>query len=435
MSRTVKVQLWGTTVGSLGYAPGQNQFAGFEYDPGFISSGIQISPIHLNYPPIKFTFSQLSYKSFRGVPGFIADSLPDKYGNQLIDIYMGETKIPASQITTLDRLNYVADRGMGALEYKPGESMPLQRTALDLQHLSELAELVQRDKQEIHNKLLSAEDQAAALTMIRVGSSAGGARSKALVALSKNDTLLDGTVNHGPDYTYYLLKFDSSANKDRDDIDPKGAPVLEYIYSLIARKAGIELPGTKLINDGRDRHFLIERFDRIIRNGKLDKLHYASWAGLGHADRDNINSYEQLILLIRQLKLGQRAETEVFRRAVFNIIGRNQDDHTKNTGFLMDRSGKWSLSPAFDLTYSFDPAGRFTKNHQCWLNMKNNNFELKDLLQFGRYCNLNEKKSRRIIEEVGDAFADFPDLAKEWELSRDFGKTVESNLRLNSILK
>lgn len=370
MRGIVDVRLWGTKVGTLGYAPGQNRTATFEYDPRFMDSGIQIAPIHLRYPPGRFSFAGISFAAFQGVPGFIADSLPDKYGSQLIDIYMAEHNIPSSEVTALDRLNYIADRGMGALEYQPGESLPLQRNALDLRHLSELAELVQQRKTDLHNRLLSAEDKAAALTMIRIGSSAGGARAKALVAKSSTGKLLDGTVNHGPNYTYWLLKFDSGSNQDKDRTDPPGMPVLEYVYSLIARKAGIDMPETELIDDGKDRHFLIKRFDRTIRNGKLDKIHYASWSGLAHADRDGINAYEQLILLVRQLQLGQGTETEVFRRAVFNIIGRNQDDHTKNTGFLMDRSGKWSLSPAFDMVYAYDPAGRFTRNHQCWLNKK-----------------------------------------------------------------
>ncbi len=399
-----------------------------------MNSGIQISPIQLAYPPARFLFDQLSYNSFQGLPGFIADSLPDRYGSQLIDIYMSEKGIPQSDVTALDRLNYVADRGIGALEYLPGESLPLQRTGLDLQHLAELSELVQQRKSALHQKLLSAEDRAEALTMIRIGSSAGGARAKALVAISAKGTLLDGTVNHGPDYSYWLLKFDGGANRDRDSIDPLGMPVLEYIYSLIARKAGIDMPRTDLLDDGRTRHFLIERFDRQMMHNKLDKLHYASWAGLAHADRDAINSYEQLILLIRQLQLGQAAEGEVFRRAVFNIIGRNQDDHTKNTGFLMDRSGRWKLSPAFDMTYAYDPGGRWTKHHQCWLNRKNSDFTYADLLHFGSFCNLSHKKSREIIEQAGDAFAEFPALADTFELNPDLKGAVIKNQRLSLLL-
>ncbi len=434
MSKTVKVTLWGTTIGYLGYPPEQKDYAVFEYDPDFIKSGIQISPIHVEYPPSRFTFDELGLKSFKGVPGFIADSLPDSYGNQLIDIFMAEKNIPPSQVTTLDRLLYVADRGMGALEFQPGESLPIQRIALDLKKISELAEMVLLNKERLQKDLISVENRAAALNMIRIGSSAGGARSKALVAISRKETILDGTISHGPNFTYWLLKFDSSANKDLDGADPRGMPTVEYIYSLIAKESGIDIPKTRLIDDGDSRHFLIERFDRKIINNKLDKLHYISWAGLGHADRDGVNSYEQLVLLLRQLGLGQAAVTELYRRAVFNIVGRNQDDHTKNFGFLMDRSGKWTLAPAFDMTYSYDPRGKWTRNHQSWLNNKNNDFQMNDLLKFGSYCDLSGKKSREIIYQVKDAFSLFSKLAIEYELSSELKKTIESNMRLNSIL-
>lgn len=433
MSKTVRVSLWGTTIGYLGYPPRETATATFEYDPDFLKSGIQISPVHLKYPPSSYTFDQLSYKSFGGVPGFIADSLPDKYGNQLIDIYMTDRHLLPKEITTLDRLLYVSNRGMGALEYHPGVTLPLQRTALDLQFLSELAEMVLHRKDKLHDRLMSAHDRAAALTVIRVGSSAGGARSKALIALSSKGTLLDGTVNHGSDYSYWLLKFDSGTNRDRDKQDPKGMPTVEYVYSLIAARAGIDIPSTKLWKDKDDRHFLIERFDRIIRNGKVDKLHYVSWAGLAHADRDGINSYEQLVLLVRQMKLGQAAVTEIFRRTVFNVLGRNQDDHTKNTGFLMDRSGRWKLAPAFDLTYAFDPYGKWTANHQCMLNRKNNDFLLEDLLIFGKFCDLKERTVRDIIYRITEAFGHFTKLAKEYEVPPELRVTIEKNLRLNIV--
>ena len=399
--------------------------------PAFMDSGIQLSPVHLKYPPNKFTFDQLSNRTFHGLPGFIADSLPDRYGNQLIDIYMAEKNIPPSEVTALDRLNYVANRGMGALEYKPGESLPLQRRALDLSCLSELAEMVQMSSNKLHKKLLSIEDRAAALTVIRIGSSAGGARSKALIALSPKNRLLDGTVNHGPDYTYWLLKFDSKGNKDLDGIDPSGMPRVEYIYSIIARNCGIVMPRTKLISDGGQKHFLIERFDRVINNGRLDKLHYVSWAGMGHADRDGQNSYEQLVLTARQLGLGHDTIEQLYRRAVFNVIGRNQDDHTKNFGFLMDRSGRWSLSPAFDMTYSYDPGGRWTRNHQSYINGRNNDFTCDDLIRFGARCDITAKKCRFIIERVQEAFSGFPSLAAEYEVPPKLYKTIESNLRLN----
>jgi len=433
MSKIVSVSLWGTTIGYLGYPSRETATAVFEYDPDFMKSGIQVSPIHLEYPPSLFSFDQLSFNSFGGVPGFIADSLPDRYGNQLIDIYMADRHVPPEDITTLDRLLYVSNRGMGALEYHPGETLPLQRTALDMQCLSELAEMVLHRKEKLHDRLISADDRAAALTIIRVGSSAGGARTKALIALSSKGTLLDGTVNHGSGYSYWLLKFDSEANRDRDKQDPRGMPAVEYIYSLIAARAGIEMPRTKLWNERDKRHFLIERFDRIIRNGKVEKLHYASWAGLAHADRDGLNSYEQLVLLIRQMKLGQDTVTEIFRRAIFNILGRNQDDHTKNTGFLMDKSGKWKLAPAFDLTYSYDPSGKWTADHQCMLNRKKKDFLFEDLINFGKFCDLKESTARDIIYRTAEAFGHFTMLAKEYGVPSELRVTIEKNLRLKIV--
>ena len=430
MKGPVRVKLWGTTIGYLGYAPGQRTYATFEYDPSFINSGINLSPIQMKGPPHRYTFNDLSKRSFKGLPGIIADSLPDRYGSQLIDAYMAKKNLPPSEVTSLDRLLYIGNRGMGALEYHPGETLPLQRTALDIQRLSELADLLHLRQEKLCREANSREERAAAFSLIRVGSSAGGARSKALVALSPRGRLYDGTISRGESHTYWVLKFDGRENRDRDSRDPRGMPTVEYIYSIMARKAGIEMPRTRLWTCGEDRHFLIERFDRILGNHKIDKLHYASWAGLDHADRDAVHSYEQLVLLVRKMNLGQGAVTEVFRRAVFNILGRNQDDHTKNTGFLMDRSGRWRLSPAFDLTYSFNPSGQWTKNHQILLNGKNNDFELSDLLEFGGFCNLSGGQAREIISRVGEALGDFSALADEWEMPSLLKRTIVSNMRL-----
>jgi serine/threonine-protein kinase HipA len=435
MSELVEVMLWGTTIGYLGYSPNQKKIATFEYDDDFMKSGIAISPIRLKYPPAIHAFDNISERTFKGLPGVFADSLPDKFGNQLIDLYMAEMNIPAEEITALDRLLYVGTRGMGALEYQPAKDFSTENertTALDIHLLSELADLVMSKQEEKRKQLLNAETKGKALRLIRIGSSAGGARSKALVARSPDDQLYDGTINHGIDYSYWLLKFDSEINADRDRNDPKGMTKVEYIYSLIAKKCGINMPRTAYIENGSDFHFLIERFDRVKSEKKVEKLHYASWAGLSHADRDTTGaySYEQLILLARQLKLGQDVVTELFRRAIFNVVGRNQDDHTRNFGFLMDKSGKWELSPAFDMTYSFDPTGKWTRTHQIRLNRKQDEFSRKDLLQFARHCNLGEKVANRIIDNTIEAFSAFENYAKKYNVSLELNKLIYENLRL-----
>lgn len=312
MSTIVEVTLWGTTIGHLGYAPGQTQIATFEYDDTFVRLGISISPIKLPYPPPLHFFDDTNTKTFKGLPGIFADSLPDKFGNQLIDLYMAEKNIPPESISPLDRLLYVGARGMGALEYHPAVEVGDENNsaaALDIHLLSELAEQVtSRDKRK-HNQFLKTTNRQDALRLIRVGSSAGGSRSKALVAQ-----------------------------------DPKGMPKIEYIYSRIAGICGIDMPQTDYIDDGDDFHFLIERFDRVAREGRIGKVHYGSWAGFAHADRDPVGtqSYEQLVLLSRQLGLGQDSVTQIFRRAVFNVVGRNQAYHTKNFGFLMDKADNWN---------------------------------------------------------------------------------------------
>ncbi|MCK5146234.1 type II toxin-antitoxin system HipA family toxin [bacterium] len=435
MSELVEVRLWGTTIGYLGYSPGQRKIATFEYDDAFTPSGVAVSPIAMKYPPPIHSFDNISERTFKGLPGVFADSLPDKFGNQLIDLYMAEKNIPTEEITALDRLLYVGARGMGALEYEPARDFDLDNnrdTVIDVHLLSELAELVMSRQEDKREQLFNAETRSKTLRLIRIGSSAGGARSKALVARSSDGQLYDGTVDHGSQYTYWMLKFDIESNADRDGNDPKGMTKVEYIYSLIARNCGIKMPRTDYIEDGNEFHFLIERFDRVKNGVKLEKRHYASWAGLAHADRDTTGmySYEELILLARQMGLGQDTVTELFRRAIFNVIGRNQDDHTKNFGFLMNKSGKWRLSPAFDMTYSFDPIGKWTKVHQIRLNKKQDDFERKDLLQFARYCNLEEKKAVEIINGTLDGYSSFMDYAKDYNVNKDLSKVINKSLRL-----
>ena len=213
-------------------------------------------------------FPDDSQRTFKGIPGVFADSLPDKFGNQLIDIYMANKAIPAENITTIDRLLYIGDRAMGALEYHPVEPLSDENSeniALDVDTLAELASMVLNNKETLANQLENANDYAQAISFIRVGSSAGGARSKAIIARDQNGNIFDGTKNYGINHTYWLLKFDSDGNADRDAKDPKGTTIVEYIYSIIAKQSGIDIPRTDFIRSKDDFHFLIERFDRISR--------------------------------------------------------------------------------------------------------------------------------------------------------------------------
>jgi serine/threonine-protein kinase HipA len=435
-SKAIEVRLWGSTVGYIGYAS-DTRFATFEYSDAILNSSFELSPIVMPNRQQRHIFEDISFRTFKGVPGVFADSLPDTFGNQLIDIYMAARNIPANLITTLDRLLYVGGRGMGALEYHPAESFGARAeasVALDLNSLSELAAMVASKQADKQAAILSSDNLEQAIKLIRVGSSAGGARAKALVAKSPDGQFFDGTLDHGIDHTYWLMKFDTDQNEDRDGKDPKGMTRIEYIYGLIAKNAGINMPRINHLTIGDDFHFMIERFDRIVREGKLDKLHYASWSGLAHAHRDETGAYayEQLVLMMRQMNLPQADVTELFRRAVFNVVGRNQDDHTKNFGFVADRAGEWRLSPAFDMTYSYDPLGKWTSQHQIRLNMKQDGFTRDDLLNFAKHCNLTKRQGAAIINDVLGAFADFPKLAKEYGVPPELSKTVEQFQRIDA---
>lgn len=438
MKNIVGVSLWGTTIGYLGYEPGQTQIASFEFDRDFTRSAIQISPAVMKYPPLVHRFDTISMKTFKGLPGVFADSLPDSWGNNLIDMYFAQKGIPSIDITALDRLLYVGKRGMGAFEYEPAEEFDKKDKnliQLDISRLSELASLVLERDAAKRKQLLAQDTMSDALRLIKTGSSAGGARSKALVALDNKGRLFDGTISgseHENIRSLWILKFDTEGNKDRERYDPEGMTKVEYCYSLIAKNCGITIPDVRYIAEDNSFHFLIERFDRSIEDGKIKKVHFNSWAALAHADRDQTgsHSYEQLVLLARTLGLGDNEVQEIFRRSVFNILGRNQDDHTKNFAFIMERDGSFKLSPAFDLTWSYDPEGRWTRTHQIRLNGKQDEFTRDDLVAFGKYCNLSEKKALGIIGEVKDAFSTFPSSCREYEVPRELEKRIIETQRL-----
>ena len=430
----IKVSLWGRTVGYLGYKNKDETTVTFEFDADFVSMPLELSPIVMNSKKLIHEFGDISFNTFHGLPGIFADSLPDKYGNQLIDYFFADKGKQPNDITALDRLAYIGKRGMGAFEYSPEENTGITMNGgkLDLHLLSELAELVLSRNDNFSKELANTSTHQDALSIIRVGSSAGGARSKALVARDINGNLFDGSVDAGNDKSYWLLKFDSKENSDRDKKDPKGMTKIEYIYSLIANDCGINIPKTDYIYDGKDFHFMIERFDREIVEGKVRKKHYSSWAGLQHFDRDTTGaySYEQIVTTMRDMNLGYNEIEEFFRRAVFNVVGRNQDDHAKNFGFQMDRNGKWALSPAFDMIFSYDTTGKWTKTHQISLAGKREKFSREDLHRFANHCGLKKAKADEIIEKIIDSFGRFDVLSNEFEVDPELRDFVGKNLRI-----
>ncbi len=427
-----KVQLWGRTIGALSMVEGRDH-AAFQYDPAFLASGIQLSPLLMPLSERVYEFPALPRNTFHGLPGLLADSLPDKFGNALINAWLARQGRTPASFGVVERLCYTGTRGMGALEFAPGLG-PRQRTAaeIDLSALVELASEVLARRGELRGKFAGPAREKALRDILRVGTSAGGARAKAVIAWNRQtNEVRSGQVPADEGFEHWLLKFDGVAgNKDKELDDPKGYGAIEYAYHLMARAAGITMSECRLFEENGRRHFMTRRFDRV---GGGAKLHMQSLCALAHFDFNQAGaySYEQALLTIRQLGLPAADAEEQFRRMVFNVVARNQDDHVKNIAFLMDKTGRWSLSPAFDVTYSYNPAGDWTATHQMTLNGKRDGFTRADLEACAKTALLKRGRAAAILEEVVAAVRRWPEFATTARLSDDWTTKIAAAHRLN----
>ena len=422
---SVEVKLWGTTVGAL-YQKEGDEFASFEYAPDFVRSGIEPAPVAM---PVRsgaiYRFPDLSPATFHRLPGLFADSVPDKFGNKIIDQWLVQNGRAPKSFTALERLCYTGSRG--ALEFYPVAGPdPVKSEPLEIERLRTLAAniLDQRKKVKVRLREKDAFEQ-----IVRVGTSAGGARAKVLIAYDDSTgTVLSGQVRAPEGFGYWLLKFDDiENNRDKENADPAGFGALEYTYSQIAKEAGIQMTECRLLEDGDHRHFMTRRFDRTENGGKL---HYQSLTAIAHYDFNiaGAYSYEQAFAIARQIGLSTADIEQMYRRAVFNICARNQDDHTKNIGFLMDKRGNWSLAPAFDVTYAYNPAGRWTGTHQMTFNGKREKFTLDDFKAAAKSAGLVQGRYKRILEQVQDALAGFNKRAKANDVPKKLVQEVAKNL-------
>jgi len=431
MSQVAEVKLWGRTIGAV--ALGDDEaVASFEYDPAFIRSGIEIAPLTMPLSSQVYSFPTLSMESFHGLPGLLADSLPDRFGNALINAWLATQGRSPETFNAVERLCYTGTRGMGALEYVP-QIGPRARKASDIS-IDQLVELASEILTQRNNLTASFREQGreeALRDILRVGTSAGGARAKAVIAWNPaTSEVRSGQVMADPGFEHWLLKFDGvSGNKDKELEDPQGYGVIEYAYYQMACDAGVRMNPCRLLEENGRRHFMTKRFDRSD-DGK--KLHMQSLAALAHFDYNQAGAYayEQALLVIRQLGLSMEVIEEQFRRMVFNIIARNQDDHVKNIAFLMDKDGNWSLAPAFDVTYSYQPTGRWTSNHQMTLNGKRDNFTLEDFRACARSANMQRGRAEKIIDEVRQVVATWPDYAVAVGVPIDWREKISRTLRL-----
>ncbi|HEX5853514.1 MAG TPA: type II toxin-antitoxin system HipA family toxin [Solirubrobacteraceae bacterium] len=429
-----EVKLWGTSIGAVSMADG-SRVAAFQYEPDFLNSGIEVSPVTMRLRVEPYAFPALNPDSFHGLPGLLADSLPDRYGNALIDAWLaGQGRTPES-FDAVERLCYIGRRGMGALEFAPVVGpAPSSRRDLQLAALVELASEVLARREELVASLAEGHQEQAMLDILSVGASAGGARAKAVIAWNPHtNTVRSGQLDDlSPGFEHWLLKFDGVAgNRDKDVLaDPQGYGAVEYAYSLMARDAGVAMSECRLLEENGRRHFVTRRFDR---GADGSKRHMQSLGALAHFDfnQPGAHSYEQAFLVCRQLGLSTATVEQLFRRMVFNVVARNQDDHVKNIAFLMDRSGAWELAPAYDVTYAYRPSSEWTAKHQMTINAKREDFTLADFQASARAASLPRGAAARIVREVTEVVNEWEGYARRAEVDEEHVRRIAPALRLD----
>ncbi|MBL4673527.1 MAG: type II toxin-antitoxin system HipA family toxin [Arenicella sp.] len=408
------VMLWGRRIGAVSWL-NERDIGVFQYAPEFVDSNIQVAPLTMPLRETPYEFPALARGTFSGLPGLLADSLPDKFGNALIDAWLARIGRSPQSFNPVERLCYLGERGMGALEFQPVMHQQYRRDfELDVAELVNLANQVLRQRQQLSVTLTGKDDRAPIEDIIRVGTSAGGARAKAIVAWnSQTGEFRSGQVKQHTGFSHWLIKFDGvSGNRDKELADPQGYGQIEYAYYLMAQNAGINMSECRLHHEGGRAHFMTKRFDRTDGG---QKLHMQSLGAMMHYDfnQAGAHSYEQALQVITKLDLTMAERKQQFRRAVFNVLARNQDDHVKNIAYLMDKAGQWRLAPAFDIVYSYNPDGAWTGKHQMSVNGKRDEFVTSDLLALAESTGIKATLAKGIVDEVAEAVSDWPVFAAE----------------------
>lgn len=431
----VRVSYQGRNVGAVSFNTETHQGA-FEYETSFINSGIELSPLKMPLSEQIYSFPGLNFSTFKGLPGLIADSLPDDFGNAVLNAWVASQGRQTSDITPLQRLQYTGKRGMGALEYAPATRLKSLNASkqVAVESLVSIAQeiLDARGQFSIDLDRHGQEDREAMMSLMSVGMSAGGARPKAVLAFSGDFQQVRSGQTSIPDgFTHFLMKFDgvSEHNKNQETFgDPLGFGAMEYVYSLMAKSCGVNMMPCHLIDEGARRHFVTQRFDR---NGN-EKIHVQTLNGLAHVDykQPGSFSYAELFAVARDLRLSATEAEQIFRRMAFNIVARNHDDHAKNFAFLL-KGNKWLLAPAYDLAYSYKPGSPWVNSHWMSLNGKRDGFTRKDFYSLETMSPLfSRRKIQDILEETIAAVSQWRRLAEEHQVPGSLIDEVASHLRL-----
>ena len=420
------IRLWDHDVGAVAWNADRG-IGAFEYTPAFVGEALEVAPLTMPLRAGVSSFSELNRETYHGLPGLLADALPDRFGNRIIDAWLARQGRSASDFTPVERLCYIGVRGMGALEFKPAIG-PRATKAVPFE-VAELTQLVRDIFQHRTEWVVNLKGRKAdALnTIIRVGTSAGGNRAKAVIAWNpKTHEVRSGQADLPPGFEPWILKFDGVADSALGD--PQGFGRVEYAYHKMALKAGIAMTRCDLLEEGGRAHFMTQRFDRDAGGGKL---HVQSLCAIAHYDFNAAGeySYEQALSVVHRLNLGYPAIQELFRRMVFNVVARNQDDHTRNIAFLMDSDGVWRLAPAFDIVWAYNSKGSWTNRHQMTVNGKRDNFERTDLLAVADTFGV--KNAGGIVNQVTDAVAAWAKIAKDCGVDQKLLKTIGATHRTN----
>lgn len=430
MNDTAEVYLWGTRIGII-HQDISKAYATFEYDESFADSGIEVSPLRMPLSRNIYEFPALAGDPFYGMPGLMADSLPDRFGNAVIEQWLMSLGKSLSDFTAIDRLCYTGKRGMGALEYVPASA-----DIKDIDENINVREMVKFASDILSNReniSLKAKDNITYSQLVQVGSSAGGARAKALIAWNETtNEVRSGQMQLGPGYDYWLMKFDNvSKNGDHGLEDKPEYTLIEYAYYLMAQSCGITMNECRIYNSEGDHHFMTKRFDR--ENGR--KLHMQSLGALAHISyqEPGVCGYELAAMYMKEIGISYKEIEQFYRRMVFNCLAVNQDDHVKNTSFIMDRTGKWVLSPAYDITFSYNSSNKWLRAHQMTVNGKTTEIGLSDLLEAGAKMGIKKRRCKDIISEIGVSVSGFATFAEQAGIKEKTYNYINSVIDVNMI--
>ena len=423
------VKIWDTIAGAVLWNEA-TQTASFEYDADFVRKGHDLAPLKMplienaiySFPELRDRTTQAE-NTFSGLPGLLADTLPDRYGNRLINSWLAQQGRPENSMNPIEKLCFIGTRGMGALEFHPAEKINTEIFDIEIESLVDVAARMLNDRQTFITNIK--EDGLKAMQdILTVGTSAGGARAKAIIAYNESTGVVkSGQANVPEDFKHHIIKLDGV--DDAQFGTTKGYGRVEMAYYLMALDCGIDMMPSHLLEENGRAHFLTQRFDREKSN---IKHHVQTLCAMQHYDYNNVGafSYEQLFQTMRLLGLPYPEAEQMFRRLVFNVIARNCDDHTKNFGFLLKQNSEWSITPAYDICHAYRPESFWVSKHALTINGKRENIQMEDLLVVAKSMNI--KKPKDIVKQINQNIQHFENYASKTGVEKKLKQSIKSTL-------